>query len=45
MMQVMRDIGGVELPEALVKFTTDEPRSAVAATASQGNGHAVADKS
>jgi flotillin len=45
MMQVMRDIGGVELPEALVKFTTDEPRPAVAATASQGNGHAVADKS
>jgi flotillin len=42
MMQVMRDIGGVELPEALVKLSTDEPKSA--AVSPNGNGHPVADK-
>jgi flotillin len=41
MMQVMRDIGGVELPESLVKLGADEPK---AATAAQGNGHAVTEK-
>jgi flotillin len=44
MMQVMRDIGGVELPEALVKLSTDEPKSPATAAAANGNGHAVADK-
>ena len=46
MMQVMRDIGGVELPEALVKLGGDEAKVAplAAAPAAQGNGHAVADK-
>jgi flotillin len=35
MLQVMRDIGGVELPEALVKLGTDE-KAAVAAAGSNG---------
>ncbi len=43
MMQVMRDIGGVELPESLVKLGGDEPKVAAAAPA-QGNGHAVSEK-
>jgi flotillin len=43
MMQVMRDIGGVELPESLVKLGADEPKPA-ATTAAQGNGHAAAEK-
>jgi flotillin len=43
MMQVMRDIGGVELPEALVKLGADEPKT-TAAAAANGNGHAVSDK-
>jgi flotillin len=43
MMQVMRDIGGVELPEALIKLGADEAKPA-AAVAAQGNGHAVAEK-
>ena len=36
MMQVMRDIGGIELPESLVKLGGDATNSAVAAT----NGNA-----
>jgi flotillin len=32
MMQVMKDIGGIELPEALVKFTEDEKKEPIAAT-------------
>jgi flotillin len=44
MMQVMRDIGGIELPEALVKLGGDEPKGPVAVTpVAKGNGHAVAD--
>jgi flotillin len=43
MMQVMRDIGGVELPESLVKLGADEPKPAPS-TAAQGNGHAAAEK-
>jgi flotillin len=43
MMQVMRDIGGVELPESLVKLGADESKPA-ATSAAQGNGHAVAEK-
>jgi flotillin len=44
MMQVMRDIGGIELPEALVKLGGDEPKAPVVATpVAKGNGHAVAD--
>jgi flotillin len=43
MMQVMRDIGGVELPESLVKLGADDVKVA-AATQAQGNGHAVAEK-
>jgi flotillin len=43
MMQVMRDIGGVELPESLVKLGADEVKVAAAAPA-QGNGHAVSEK-
>lgn len=39
MMQVMRDIGGIELPEALVKLGADELK---AATASSANGNAAA---
>lgn len=42
MMQVMRDIGGIELPAALVKLGGDEPTSPVAAAPStNGNGPAV----
>jgi flotillin len=40
MMQVMRDIGGIELPQSLVKLGTDEPSPAVAATAPSSNGPA-----
>ncbi|HEY2416210.1 MAG TPA: SPFH domain-containing protein [Pirellulaceae bacterium] len=43
MMQVMRDIGGVELPESLVKLGADDSKPAATAAA-QGNGHAVAEK-
>src|SRR6478752_271190 len=43
MMQVMRDIGGVELPESLVKLGADEPKP-TATTAAQGNGHAATEK-
>ena len=43
MMQVMRDIGGVELPESLVKLGGDDIKPTPAATAN-GNGHAVAEK-
>jgi flotillin len=32
MMQVMKDIGGIELPESLVKFTEEEKKEPVAAT-------------
>jgi flotillin len=39
MMQVMRDIGGIELPESLVKLGADELK---AATASSANGNAAA---
>jgi len=44
MMQVMRDIGGVELPEALVKLGADDVKPTTAATTAQGNGHAAAEK-
>ena len=40
MMQVMRDIGGIELPQSLVKLGTDEPSPAVATTAPSSNGPA-----
>jgi flotillin len=43
MMQVMRDIGGVELPESLVKLGADDVKVA-AATPAQGNGHAATEK-
>jgi len=44
MMQVMRDIGGIELPEALVKLGGDEPITpVVTAPMAKGNGHAVVD--
>jgi flotillin len=42
MMQVMRDIGGIELPEALVKLGADDSKAAVAATPSGANGNAAA---
>ena len=32
MMQVMKDIGGVEMPESLIKFTDAEQLAASAAT-------------
>jgi len=42
MMQVMRDIGGVELPEALIKLGADEKAVVAAAPAStNGNGTAA----
>src|SRR5262245_61065540 len=44
MMQVMRDIGGIELPESLVKLGADEPNGAVATTAPSSNGPAVKEK-
>lgn len=44
MMQVMRDIGGVELPTALVKLVGDEPAAATAAAAPKDNGAAAAEK-
>jgi flotillin len=34
MMQVMKDIGGVELPDSLIKFSDDAPKA-------ETNGHAV----
>src|SRR5262245_6529519 len=43
MMQVMRDIGGVELPTSLVKLAGDESNGAVAAhTSTNGNAPAAA---
>jgi flotillin len=45
MMQVMRDIGGVELPESLVKLGADQSHSNVTAAAPSGNGHELAGKS
>jgi hypothetical protein len=36
MMQVMRDIGGIELPQSLVKLGGDDPHVA-AAPATNGN--------
>jgi flotillin len=43
MMQVMRDIGGIELPEALVKLGADENKVVAAASSSaNGNGTAAA---
>src|SRR5439155_3372935 len=43
MMQVMRDIGGVELPESLVKLGTDGPApvAAAARASADGNLHAA----
>ncbi len=41
MMQVMRDIGGIELPESLVKLGGDESKPAQAASAN-GSGNAAA---
>jgi flotillin len=43
MMQVMRDIGGVELPESLVKLGGDESKPASTASAN-GNSHAASEK-
>jgi flotillin len=43
MMQVMRDIGGVELPESLIKLGADEVKPATPA-ASNGNSHVTAEK-
>ncbi|HMC11891.1 MAG TPA: SPFH domain-containing protein [Pirellulaceae bacterium] len=40
MMQVMRDIGGIELPESLVKLGADEMKAA--ATSANGNSAAAA---
>jgi flotillin len=44
MMQVMRDIGGIELPEALVKLGADENKTvgAAAPAAANGNGATAA---
>src|SRR4029453_2148813 len=45
MMQVMRDIGGIELPASLVKLGGDEPTPPVAAAPSPpGNGPVVKEK-
>ncbi len=44
MMQVMRDIGGIELPESLVKLGADDVKAPIVAAPAQGNGHAVGDK-
>jgi len=41
MMQVMRDIGGIELPESLVKLGADESKAAAASSAN-GNANAAA---
>jgi flotillin len=41
MMQVMRDIGGIELPESLVKLGGDDSKPAQAASAN-GNANAAA---
>ena len=43
MMQVMRDIGGVELPESLVKLGADEPKP-IAAPSNGNSSHATAEK-
>lgn len=43
MMQVMRDIGGVELPESLVKLGADDAKPTTPAS-SNGNSHVVAEK-
>src|SRR5947208_10391978 len=43
MMQVMRDIGGIELPESLVKLGAEDAKPAVT-PAAHGNGHAVVEK-
>ncbi len=43
MMQVMRDIGGVELPESLIKLGADDAKPATPA-ASNGNSHVTAEK-
>src|SRR3954468_7118940 len=45
MMQVMRDIGGGEVPEALTKLAAAEAKPASVAAAANGNGHAVGEKS
>jgi flotillin len=37
MMQVMRDIGGIELPQSLVKLGTDDAPSQVAAASRNGD--------
>jgi flotillin len=39
MMQVMRDIGGIELPEALVKLSGDDAKSVVASAPAAANGN------
>jgi flotillin len=44
MLQVMRDIGGVELPESLVKLGADQANGAVASAAPSSNGPAAAVK-
>jgi flotillin len=44
MMQVMRDIGGIELPESLVKLGGDAVHGSPAATASANGPAAVAVK-
>lgn len=44
MMQVMRDIGGIELPTSLVKLGADETNGAVATTPASNGGPAAAAK-
>jgi len=44
MMQVMRDIGGIELPESLVKLGADEQNGAAAATSPSSNGPVAKEK-
>jgi flotillin len=44
MMQVLRDIGGVQLPEYLAKFTSPEEPATAAKPAPTANGHAPADE-
>ena len=41
MMQVMKDIGGIELPEALIKFTEDGPAALVDSTSSEEDDSVV----
>ena len=41
MLQVMKDVGGVEVPEYLAKLQADAPAPPVAKVEPTANGHAV----